>query len=244
MTIQFEPSALAHRINVLDEIGVGPLWLRLDAALGAQAPAALAVLQDEPAAALPVPVPAPVPAAPSTVPSTAPALRKDSAGSDVAWHDDGPASASAVAPPIKTTLTLCTKFDADSDAAGVAKAARYLFIARATSVEGAEELFNNILLALGMRKDTQTQGELSALTAQIASHKPSVLVLMDPAVALQLTGDAGATFESLRGRIHRVGDIPALVTYAAAHLLRNLADKRKVWDDLCMLMALDVADPA
>lgn len=244
MTIQFEPSALAHRINVLDEIGVGPLWLRLDAVLGAQAPVALTVLQDEPAATLPVP--APVPAAPSTVPSTvpstAPALRKDSAGSDVAWHDDGPASASAAAPPIKTTLTLCTKFDAD--AAGVAKAARYLFIARATSAEGAEELFDNILLALGMRKDAQTQGELSALTAQIASHKPSVLVLMDPAVALQLTGDAGATFESLRGRIHRVGDIPALVTYAAAHLLRNLADKRKVWDDLCMLMALDVADPA
>ncbi len=242
MTIQFEPSALAHRINVLDEIGVGPLWLRLDAALGAQAPAALAALPDEQVAVLPAP--APVLAVPSTVPSTAPPLRKDSAGSDVAWHDDGPASASAVAPPIKTTLTLCSKSAADAGAAGVAKATRYLFIARATSVEGAEELFDNILLALGMQKDAQTQGVLSALTAQIASHKPSVLVLMDPAVALQLTGDAGATFESLRGRIHRVGDIPALVTYAAAHLLRNLADKRKVWDDLCMLMALDVADPA
>ena len=33
MTLQFETSALAHRIAVLDEIGAGPLWVRRDALL-------------------------------------------------------------------------------------------------------------------------------------------------------------------------------------------------------------------
>jgi DNA polymerase len=34
-------------------------------------------------------------------------------------------------------------------------------------------------------------------------------------------------------------DVPAIVTYHPAYLLRNLADKSKAWADLCL--ALDVA---
>ena len=80
---------------------------------------------------------------------------------------------------------------------------------------------------------------------------------MGPAIALELAGaaesaqagDENDRFESLRGRLHRSGDQPLLITYDAAHLLRRPADKRGAWDDLCLLMqhlkrpqAADAAD--
>jgi uracil-DNA glycosylase len=99
-----------------------------------------------------------------------------------------------------------------------------------------------------MQKESAAQGNLSSLSAQIAAHQPALLILMEPAAALQLIdGGDGATFESLRGRLHSVGALQALVTYGAAHLLRNPGDKRKAWDDLCLLTTLqagDVVDPA
>ena len=36
----------------------------------------------------------------------------------------------------------------------------------------------------------------------------------------------------LRGRFHRVEEIPAVVTYHPAAVLRNLELKRPVWEDL------------
>jgi uracil-DNA glycosylase len=42
----------------------------------------------------------------------------------------------------------------------------------------------------------------------------------------------------LRGRVHRYGDVPVIVTYHPAYLLRNLQDKGKAWADLCLAMDL------
>ncbi|HWY72232.1 MAG TPA: uracil-DNA glycosylase, partial [Burkholderiaceae bacterium] len=48
----------------------------------------------------------------------------------------------------------------------------------------------------------------------------------------------------LRGRAHRIdvagASVPVIVTYHPAYLLRNLADKAKVWTDMCL--ARDVFD--
>ncbi len=44
----------------------------------------------------------------------------------------------------------------------------------------------------------------------------------------------------LRGRVHRYQGVPLVVTYHPAYLLRNLADKSRAWDDLCL--AAQVAD--
>jgi hypothetical protein len=167
-----------------------------------------------------------------------------SPSSDAAW-DDGAIHAGMASAPVKTVLTLCTSVD-------VSNAGRYLFIARASSVQGSEELFDNILLALGMQREAGAQGDLANLTAQIAAQRPSALIAMGPTVALPLldaqnTGDDNASFESLRGRSHRLGALPLLVTYDATHLLRDPRDKRKAWDDLCLLtrlQAADVTDPA
>ena len=44
----------------------------------------------------------------------------------------------------------------------------------------------------------------------------------------------------LRGRVHRLGSVPVIVTYHPAYLLRNLPEKAKAWADLCL--AMDVAE--
>jgi DNA polymerase len=41
----------------------------------------------------------------------------------------------------------------------------------------------------------------------------------------------------LRGRLHRYQGVPLVVSYHPAYLLRNLADKSKAWDDLCLAAA-------
>jgi len=38
----------------------------------------------------------------------------------------------------------------------------------------------------------------------------------------------------LRGRVHGYQGVPLVVTYHPAYLLRNLADKSRAWDDLCL----------
>ena len=38
----------------------------------------------------------------------------------------------------------------------------------------------------------------------------------------------------LRGRLHRWHDLPVVVTYHPAYLLRSPADKAGAWDDLCL----------
>jgi DNA polymerase len=43
-----------------------------------------------------------------------------------------------------------------------------------------------------------------------------------------------SSIASLRGRLHRYRNIPLLVTYHPAYLLRNLPDKAKSWEDLLL----------
>lgn len=46
-----------------------------------------------------------------------------------------------------------------------------------------------------------------------------------------------APLGKLRGPVYSVAGIPVVVTYHPAYLLRNPADKAKVWEDLCLAMA-------
>ena len=43
-----------------------------------------------------------------------------------------------------------------------------------------------------------------------------------------------ATLGSLRGTLHDFGDIPLVVTYHPAYLLRSPMEKAKAWQDLCL----------
>ena len=74
------------------------------------------------------------------------------------------------------------------------------------------------------------------LRRQIELLHPRLMVVMGR-FAAQAVLASDASIANLRGRVHQVAVgsdcYPAIVTYHPAYLLRNLADKSKVWDDLC-----------
>lgn len=69
------------------------------------------------------------------------------------------------------------------------------------------------------------------LARQIELIKPKVIVAMGRFAAQALL-DSDASIAALRGRLHRYGGVPLIVTYHPAYLLRNLPDKAKAWADL------------
>jgi uracil-DNA glycosylase family 4 len=79
------------------------------------------------------------------------------------------------------------------------------------------------------------------LKRQIALLQPRLIVLLGRAAAQALLGEEGL-LASLRGKPlrYRDGDreIPVVVTYHPAYLLRTLPDKAKAWEDLCRARAL------
>jgi DNA polymerase len=75
------------------------------------------------------------------------------------------------------------------------------------------------------------------LRRQIELLQPRLIVVMGRFAAQAIVA-SDASIANLRGRVHRVAvgtdSYPVIVTYHPAYLLRNLADKSKVWDDLCL----------
>lgn len=76
------------------------------------------------------------------------------------------------------------------------------------------------------------------LDRQIALIRPRLILAVGRIAAQNLLGTE-APVGKLRGRVHRLPgtDIPLLVTYHPAYLLRSPQEKRKVWDDLCLARA-------
>lgn len=75
------------------------------------------------------------------------------------------------------------------------------------------------------------------LLRQIELVAPALIVVMGRFAAQSLLG-TDSSIASLRGRSHRINvagrQIPVVVTYHPAYLLRNLIDKEKTWADLCL----------
>jgi DNA polymerase len=75
------------------------------------------------------------------------------------------------------------------------------------------------------------------LKRQIELVAPKLVLVMGRFAAQALLG-TDASIASLRGKVHRIAlagrDVPVVVTYHPAYLLRNLADKAKSWADLCL----------
>ena len=75
------------------------------------------------------------------------------------------------------------------------------------------------------------------LRRQIELLAPRVILVMGRVAAQAVLG-SDASIAALRGRAHRMDvagrAVPVIVTYHPAYLLRNLADKAKVWADLCL----------
>ncbi len=71
------------------------------------------------------------------------------------------------------------------------------------------------------------------LQRQIALIRPRLVIALGKTAALSLLR-TDASIAGLRGRVHLLHGTPLLVTYHPAYLLRNLPDKAKAWEDLCM----------
>lgn len=69
------------------------------------------------------------------------------------------------------------------------------------------------------------------LLRQIALLQPRIILAVGRIAAQNLL-KTDAPIGKLRGRVHRYGDIPLVVTYHPAYLLRSPGEKRKAWDDL------------
>ena len=118
----------------------------------------------------------------------------------------------------------------------------------------AGKLLDNMLLAIGLRRGdnvyianavkcrppnnrTPEVAEIETckpyLERQIALLQPKVIVLLGRAAARSVLG-SDEPLGNMRGRLHRYRDIPVVVTYHPAYLLRALQDKAKAWEDLCL----------
>ena len=73
------------------------------------------------------------------------------------------------------------------------------------------------------------------LVRQIELVQPQVILAMGR-FAVQALLRTDEPVGRLRGRVHRYQGVPLVVTYHPAYLLRNLLDKAKAWDDLCLAM--------
>ncbi len=71
------------------------------------------------------------------------------------------------------------------------------------------------------------------LERQIELVQPRIILAVGR-IAAQLLLDTDTPVGRLRGKPHRLGATPLVVTYHPAYLLRSPSQKRKSWDDLCL----------
>lgn len=77
------------------------------------------------------------------------------------------------------------------------------------------------------------------LIRQIELVRPKIILAMGR-FAVQSLLRSTAPIGQLRGRVHHYQGVPLVVTYHPAYLLRNLPEKARAWDDLCL--ALDTVE--
>jgi uracil-DNA glycosylase family 4 len=83
---------------------------------------------------------------------------------------------------------------------------------------------------------------LPYLERQVALLKPKMILAMGRFAVQALLRDTVPEVETtplgkLRGRVYHYQNLPVVVTYHPAYVLRNLPEKAKVWADLCLAMA-------
>ena len=74
---------------------------------------------------------------------------------------------------------------------------------------------------------------LPYLERQIQLIRPRIIIALGR-FAVQSLLNTEESIGRLRGRVHQYQGVPLIVTYHPAYLLRNLPDKEKAWEDLCL----------
>ncbi len=81
------------------------------------------------------------------------------------------------------------------------------------------------------------------LLRQIDLLRPRMILAMGR-FAVQALLRSSEPIGKLRGHVHRYHGVPLVVTYHPAYLLRNLADKARAWEDLCLAASVAEAGAA
>lgn len=123
------------------------------------------------------------------------------------------------------------------------------------------QLLDHMLLSLGLRRDQDVyianvlkcrppanrnplQNEVQSCTPylqrQIELIKPQVILALGRFAIDSLLG-SDAPLAALRGQVHRYRDIPLVVSYHPAYLLRNLPAKAHAWRDLLLAQSVIAA---
>jgi len=115
---------------------------------------------------------------------------------------------------------------------------RALDLSRAAQGEPARRVFiANTLKCRPPGNRNPQPDELAAcepfLRRQIELVQPRIILAMGR-FAVQSLLRTNEAIGRLRGRVHRYQGVPLVVTYHPAYLLRNLVDKARAWDDLCL----------
>jgi uracil-DNA glycosylase family 4 len=250
-----------RRERYLEEMGLGPVW-RLRTKDGEskleeeRAPSVSAVNTVEPAAPAPGPkIPAPRPRRSEAAKSDPPDERAARI-SRMDWAELKTAVSGCQACGLRKTCTQ-TVFgigDEQADWMLVGEAPGAEEDARGEPFVGqAGRLLDNMLAAIDLKRGENVYicnvlkcrppGNRNPqplevdrcsphLLRQLALIQPKLIVAMGRFAAQTLLGTE-ASIASLRGSLHRYQDVPLIVTYHPAYLLRNLPDKAKAWEDLC-----------
>ncbi len=109
---------------------------------------------------------------------------------------------------------------------------------RAVGLSRSTDVFmTNVIKCRPSGNRTPTLTEITTcapyLRRQIALVQPKIIVAFGKNVMQALTGSE-LPLSDLRGSVHRVAGVAAIVTFNPAFLLRNMADKAKAWDDLLL----------
>jgi len=116
----------------------------------------------------------------------------------------------------------------------VSESGEYLFVLPNATMRMEEtQLLQNIYQAMRIKVKV---AELSENIADIIqTNQVKLLIAMGEATAQGLLNST-ENLENLRGKLHTFLNIKLVVTYDVSHLLQNLRDKAKAWDDLCLAM--------
>lgn len=118
----------------------------------------------------------------------------------------------------------------------------------------AGKLLDAMLAAIGLTRDKDVYianavkcrppGNRTPAAEEMAACRPYLerqIALLQPKLIVALGRPAAQTLlqteikiSAMRGRLCKYHDIPLIVTYHPAYLLRTLTDKAKAWEDLCL----------
>jgi uracil-DNA glycosylase family 4 len=243
----------ARQRAMLQEMGIRLFWPETAVVEAAAAPAepalAVAATQAEPAVRAHPPVPAPVampPAAPARAPLGEVAQLDWDALQQAVSAKDGAKAVFGVG-------------DLQPDWLVVGEAPDENAVTQGEPFVGpAGKLLDNMLTAMGVSRRSKAYvtnvlkccppgnrnpepDELAAsepfLRRQVELLQPRVILVMGR-FAVQTLLQTTEPIGRLRGRVHRYGDVPVVVTYHPAYLLRNPADKAKAWADLVLAQSV------